>query len=730
MNLQEREFLRKYVEKKAAKRIKQLEDEIKNINKKEEKIKIKNEIDKIKIDLDWQLNLIKEIEKNEIYTEQNNDENVNNKTSNNDNIIDNDNIIGKNDNITDKNDNIIDNHDNINNNFIITDNLIIGNSSEKIIMNTPDNDLSQFKSNHEKILKNFLRINKVSDMKDLKIIKINSHEILKNHWDYLFDYQRDGVKWLLNLFDNSEGGILADEMGLGKTIQIVVLLSSLFMQKSIQKVLILCPATVMFQWLSEIKYFYPLVRVVFIPNYKYSMIDKNSASEIKNGIDKKYLKNEILWEDFIGVAISSYESFKNHFMILKNQKWDYLICDEGHKLKNEDTIISKYLKEMGVKNKILLTGTPIQNNLKEFWNLFDFVCPGLLGTYFSFYNEFEKPIIDSGKRNASQQSIKFGNNRAKYLQSLISGNILRRTKNMIKKHLPNKLDKIIFCNLTKEQEIVYEKVLEKILQTELSGIDKNCFFQEIDKFRKICNHLFLFNRDLNFLNSNTIKGSGKMVVVDKMLKKWKKENLKVLIFSQTIEMLNIIEKYIKIKNYKYYRMDGKTVMKSRCALVDDFNKNDEIFIFLLTTRVGGTGLNLTGASRIIIYDPDWNPSTDNQARERAYRFGQTLNIETYRLITKGTIEEKIYTKQLFKTFLSNKVLKGNLSCLFTKTDLVDFFSYEKPSDESCCEDDFEIEIKTTNEIIEFKNFVDLKMKMMNGKDLIAFIRKREDSLNN
>lgn len=569
-------------------------------------------------------------------------------------------------------------------------------------------------------------------------------------WSCLFPYQQDGVKWLLGLYRNNKGGILADDMGLGKTVQVIGFLATLFNNDLINNALVLCPATVLQQWLSEWKKFYPFVRIFCRP----------VAPEPG------------------GVYLFSYEKFK---MMNRNDEWDVVILDEGHRIKNKDAKITLSVKRLRAGCRFVLSGTPIQNNLGELWSIFDFVNHGLLGSYTSFYEEFEEVISMGGYGNASTSQVEKSYKHSLMLRSLIEPYILRRVKSQVSHKLPSKMDKIIFCSLTAIQIQHYNRVLEsKHVMNILSG--KGNLLSGICMLRKVCNHpRLLAQRDLRyggsrhkrpkvrdrglsneerdvlmdgvgvsdklketprdcfFSGQNTgsydlVESSCKMRILVDFLKTWKCEENKVLIFSQTVEMLNIIEECVE--EYKYLRMDGSTPTPLRSELVARFNEDDSIFVFLLTTRVGGLGLNLVGASRIVIYDPDWNPSTDVQAKERAWRYGQKKDVEIYRFVCKDTIEEKIYQKQIFKDMLGKKVLSNpRLNRFFNKSCMDELFSFSSTSKE------MEIKIHESHgeprdsEVIkevrarDHESFSRMKLlnekKTLSGSEVLEYIRLRE-----
>ena len=445
-------------------------------------------------------------------------------------------------------------------------------------------------------------------------------------WNYLFAYQQEGVRWMIDLHMKESGGILADEMGLGKTIQAIAFISGLLISGHAEKALILCPATVVAQWAAEFRKACPGVAVS------------------SNGMGRGR-----------GVSIMSYEHFK---LSMHAEPLDTVILDEGHKIKNRETQISRTVKSIRSRSRFVLTGTPIQNNLTELWSLFDFIVPGLLGTHLVFQEEFEERIKDKSDSNTSYRY-------SVMLRSTIEPHILRRMKSQIAHKLPGKIDKVIFVTLSGRQHDLYVKALQSS-RIRKALIDGKGMLGAIDHLRKICNHPFLVeknNRELDLdgdLDEDSIETSRlvqlscKMVAMMSFLDQWKEEGRKAIVFSQTVQMQNIIER--AMSGFKYLKMSGGTPMHRRSVLVEQFNRDPSIFIFLLTTRVGGLGLNLTGASRIILYDPDWNPSTDNQAKERIYRYGQKQDVEIYRIICRSTLEERIYQKQIYKNCLSRKIL--------------------------------------------------------------------------
>ncbi|XP_059174899.1 DNA excision repair protein ERCC-6-like [Physella acuta] len=501
-------------------------------------------------------------------------------------------------------------------------------------------------------------------------------------WSKLFKYQKTGVRWLWELHCQQVGGIVGDEMGLGKTIQTIAFLAALrtsqvknvnFPYKGLGPSIIVCPTTVMHQWLKEFHKWWPDFRVAILHS---SGSFTGSESEMVRSVAKSS-----------GILITSYNTLVIHQELVLRFNWHYVILDEGHKIRNPDAKVTLVCKQFRTPHRIILSGSPIQNNLKELWSLFDFIFPGKLGTLPDFMQHFSIPIVQGGYSNATQVQVETAYRCACVLRDTINPYLIRRMKADVKKNLdlPNKNEQVLFCRLTEEQRDVYKEYLDS---RECNAILQGKFqvFAGLITLRKICNHPDLSTGGPQFFHSDCSetdpeyqfgyhKRSGKMIVVEALLRLWYKQKHRVLLFTQSKSMLNILEKFAAEKGYSYLIMDGGTAISARQPLISQFNNTPSIYLFLLTTRVGGLGVNLTGADRVIIYDPDWNPSTDVQARERAWRIGQTKQVTIYRLLTSGTIEEKIYHRQIFKQFLTNRVLKDpKQRRLFKSQDLMELFT--------------------------------------------------------
>ncbi len=484
----------------------------------------------------------------------------------------------------------------------------------------------------------------------------------------LFDYQRTGVKWLWELYTQRAGGIIGDEMGLGKTIQIIAFLAGLHHSGKFRASLVVCPATVLNQWLREIRSWYPPFRVAIL--HESAAGRGGSTSESRAALVRRIASSDA------GILLTTYEQLRIRREEILPIAWGCVILDEGHKIRNPDAEVTLVAKQLATVHRLIMTGSPIQNRLTELWSLFDFVFPGKLGTLPIFQAQFAVPIQIGGYSNASPLQVAAAYRCAVVLRDLISPYLLRRRKSDVATSLPKKTERVLFCSLTQEQREMYRSYLaSKELGDILAG--NRAALAGIDILRKICNHPDLLERakwEASAEYGDPIR-SGKLQVLDRVLTHWHEAGHKALVFTQTQQMLDILERLVLKRGWKHHRMDGGTPIASRSRLMDDFNNNPEIFVFLLTTRVGGLGVNLTGANRCIIFDPDWNPSTDIQARERAWRIGQSREVTVYRLITSGTIEEKVYHRQVYKQFLTDKVLRDPRQKRFFKArDLSDLFT--------------------------------------------------------
>ncbi|XP_075093846.1 LOW QUALITY PROTEIN: DNA excision repair protein CSB [Nicotiana tabacum] len=511
----------------------------------------------------------------------------------------------------------------------------------------------------------------------------------------LFDYQKVGVQWLWELHCQRAGGIIGDEMGLGKTVQVLSFLGSLHFSNMYKPSIIICPVTLLRQWKREAKKWYPSFHVEILHDSAHDLSSKKKQADSESDYESEDLldsetegntssRTSKKWDPVIarvvrsnsGLLITTYEQLRILGEKLLDIEWGYAVLDEGHRIRNPNAEVTLVCKQLQTVHRIIMTGAPIQNKLSELWSLFDFVFPGKLGVLPVFEAEFAVPISVGGYANATPLQVSTAYRCAVVLRDLIMPYLLRRMKADVNAHLTKKTEHVLFCSLTPEQRSVYRAFLASSEVEQIFDGNRNSLYG-IDVMRKICNHPDLLEREHSCRDPDygNPERSGKMKVVAEVLKVWKEQGHRVLLFSQTQQMLDIFERFLVTCEYNYRRMDGVTPVKQRMALIDEFNNTDDIFIFILTTKVGGLGTNLTGANRVIIFDPDWNPSTDMQARERAWRIGQKKDVTVYRLITRGTIEEKVYHRQIYKHFLTNKILKNPQQRRFFKArDMKDLFT--------------------------------------------------------
>lgn len=504
----------------------------------------------------------------------------------------------------------------------------------------------------------------------------------------LFGYQKTGVQWLAELYKQSVGGIVGDEMGLGKTVQLIAFIAALHCSKKLKRpVIVVAPATLLRQWVGEFHRWWPPLRVAILHSSGSGMlnprledeydIERNRSVTSKPlGAARRIVRGVVAKGHVLVTTYTGLQTYANELLPVE---WEYAVLDEGHKIRNPNAEITVTCKELNTPNRVILSGTPVQNNLTELWSLFDFIYPMRLGTLVNFRTQFEIPIRQGGYANASNLQVMTAEKCAEALKETISEYLLQRLKVDVAADLPEKTEQVLFCKLTEGQRQAYETFLKS---DEVSAIlnRRRQSLYGIDILRKICNHPDLLDKSLARkagYDFGSPRLSAKLQLTKDFLQKVMVPNgHKTLLFSQGKLMLNIIEKCMGECGIAYVRMDGETPVDQRQTMIDRFNTDPQIHVFLMTTRTGGLGTNLTGADRIIIFDPDWNPSTDLQARERAWRLGQKKPVKIYRLMTEGTIEEKIYHRQIFKQFMTNKVLKDpKQRSSYDLTDLYDLFSF-------------------------------------------------------
>lgn len=455
-------------------------------------------------------------------------------------------------------------------------------------------------------------------------------------------YQLEGLNWLIKLHDHGINGILADEMGLGKTLQTISLLAYLRESRGCKGPhLVIVPKSVVGNWCREFKKWCPVIHVVKLLGTKEER--KRVVTE-----DLKPSDGKIKFD----VVVTSYEGILKEKGAISRINWKYLIIDEAHRIKNPNSSLSQVVRTMETEFRLLITGTPLQNNLNELWALLNFILPEIFGDS----EQFDKWFSLSGEEG--QQNV------IKKLHTILRPFMIRRVKKDVACGLPPKKETKLYIGLTKMQQEWYKRILRKDAHelNSLGGPDKVRLLNILMQLRKVCNHPYLFEgaepgppyTDGPHLWEN----SGKMSLLHKLLPKLKAQGSRVLIFSQMTRVLDILEDYFRLLNYRYCRIDGNTDGESRDAQMDIFNApNSEKFAFLLSTRAGGLGINLATADIVILYDSDWNPQVDLQAMDRAHRIGQTKPVQVFRFITEGSVEEKIIERADRKLFLDAAVIQ-------------------------------------------------------------------------
>ena len=438
-------------------------------------------------------------------------------------------------------------------------------------------------------------------------------------------YQKDGFKWLRSVEELGFGGILADDMGLGKTLQIISLLMDAKKNGRLKKALIVCPASLVYNWSEEISKFDTKgeLRVCVLAAAK---------EERQKSIEEH--------EDF-DIYISSYDTLRRDISLYHDMRFSHQIIDEAQFIKNQNTGVAKAVKTVKADIKYALTGTPIENRLSELWSIFDYIMPGFLYSYNSFKSKYENTIVKDGNDES-----------AKLLSKMISPFVLRRLKSEVATDLPDKIEEVRVSRFDKKQQLAYDTELSK-LKNVLNGNEeynssKMIILSEITKLRQIC-------CDPGLIFEDYTGDSAKLETCIDLVKSGIEAGHKILLFSQFTSMLDIIKKRFEEENISSYVITGATNKEKRIKLVNDFN-NDDTNVFLISLKAGGTGLNLVGADIVIHYDPWWNFAAQNQATDRAHRIGQKNKVTVYRLIAKGTIEEKMVKLQESKKDLADRVL--------------------------------------------------------------------------
>ncbi len=462
-------------------------------------------------------------------------------------------------------------------------------------------------------------------MRNLKNYEDSDDEVPAGLQTTLRHYQEVGYRWLMTMSCMSFGGILADDMGLGKTVQIIALL--LANREKLREVpaLIVAPASLVYNWESEIRRFAPTLHVCSL---SVSVAERQKLMEKKD----------------IDVFLVSYELLKRDAEQYRERSFSFFVIDEAQNIKNHHTKVSKAVKSIAASCRFALTGTPIENQLSELWSIFDFIMPGLLGKYEEFRERYEVPIVQKRDDVALEQ-----------LKKIVQPFMLRRLKQDVLKELPEKVETIVYSKMEPAQREIYIANLQNVLDNLKSK--KNVGKQnerlevlaELIRLRQLCCDPALLYEDYQ-------GGSAKMETCLELIRNVIQGGSKVLVFSQFTAFLNRIKEQLNQMEIESYLLVGTTPQNKRSELVQRFNETDEAKVFLISLKAGGTGLNLTAANVVIHVDPWWNAAAQNQATDRAYRMGQKKAVTVFKLITKDTLEEKIYELQMQKAALSTSIM--------------------------------------------------------------------------
>ena len=471
----------------------------------------------------------------------------------------------------------------------------------------------------------------------------------------LIEYQVKGLQWMISLYNNNLNGILADEMGLGKTIQTISLITHLIEKKGQRgPFLVIVPLSTLTNWNVEFEKWAPDVsRIVYKGT---PPVRRAQQAEIRRG-------------DF-QVLLTTYEYIIKDRPVLSKIKWVHMIVDEGHRMKNAQSKLSVTLTQYyHTRYRLILTGTPLQNNLPELWALLNFVLPNIFKSVKSFDEWFNTPFANTGGQDKMELTEEEQLLVIRRLHKVLRPFLLRRLKKDVEKDLPDKLEKVIKCRFSALQLKLYRQlsINQHLAVDDGKGGTKSMrgLSNMLMQLRKLCNHPFVFEQVEDQMNPDKTtndllwRTAGKFELLDRILPKFRASGHRVLMFFQMTQIMNIMEDFLRLRGMEYLRLDGSTKSDDRSELLSKFNApNSPYFCFLLSTRAGGLGLNLQTADTVIIYDSDWNPHQDLQAQDRAHRIGQKNEVRILRLISSNSVEEKILERANFKLDMDGKVIQA------------------------------------------------------------------------
>jgi ATP-dependent helicase STH1/SNF2 len=471
----------------------------------------------------------------------------------------------------------------------------------------------------------------------------------------LKEYQIKGLQWMISLYNNNLNGILADEMGLGKTIQTISLITYLIEKKQQPgPFLVIVPLSTLTNWTSEFEKWAPSVSKI---------VYKGPPNQ------RKQYQQQIRWGQF-QVLLTTYEFIIKDRPILSKIKWVHMIVDEGHRMKNANSKLSSTITQYySTRFRLILTGTPLQNNLTELWAMLNFVLPTIFKSATSFDEWFNTPFANTGGQDKMELTEEEQLLVIRRLHKVLRPFLLRRLKKDVEKDLPDKTERVIKCNFSTLQAKLYKQLVthNRLMVSDGKGgkTGMRGLSNMLMQLRKLCNHPFVFEEVEDQMNptrgTNDLlwRSAGKFELLDRVLPKFQATGHRVLMFFQMTQIMNIMEDYLRLRGMQYLRLDGATKADDRSDLLKKFNApNSPYFCFLLSTRAGGLGLNLQTADTVIIYDSDWNPHQDLQAQDRAHRIGQKNEVRILRLITSNSVEEKILERANYKLDMDGKVIQA------------------------------------------------------------------------
>ena len=438
-------------------------------------------------------------------------------------------------------------------------------------------------------------------------------------------YQNDGLSWLMFLYRNGFGGILADDMGLGKTVQTLSFLQKIKEEETTAQILLIAPTSLLFNWQNEAKSFTP-----------------NLKTYVHTGGNR--LKRRKLFQEF-DLIITSYGLIRNDHHLFNEEEFLCIVLDESQYIKNQSAKSTQLINKLSAKHRLCLTGTPIENSIKDLWSQMNFLNKGLLRSARAFEQEFVRKIEkDQDKEKASE------------LKKLVKPFVLRRTKQQVAKDLPPLTEKVVYCEMSEAQKNRYEEVKSEY-RNELFQIgeqpkteNKLSILQGLTKLRLMADHPILLDADY-------LGDSGKHQSILEHIQTAVDEGHKVLVFSQFVSYLTVLERDLKLRSIPHLLLTGSVPSLERKKRVKEFQENENFPVFLISLKAGGVGLNLTAADYVFITDPWWNPATEAQARDRTHRIGQKNSVISYKFISTDTVEEKILKLQQRKKVIASDVIE-------------------------------------------------------------------------